>query len=303
MRFHEFWPLYLASHANRGTRVAHYLATCIGIAGAVLAISPLAPWWMFWVGIGIAYGVAFTSHWTIEGNNPVTWNSPRLTLLGMAADVRMCLTALAGGIGDELRRYGLAEAAGPLSPRHASLLRLFRNMAIACAIATLSVPGYLAFLNISENFHTVVAGEFYRSAQLTPEELLDYAGEYGMKTIVNLRGAHHGSAWYDNELAAARKLGIAHVDFDISAHHEMTQDQAVALLQVLETAQKPVLVHCESGADRSGLAAALYLAAIAKQGEEAAERQLSMRYGDIGLASTADRAWEKFETWLGFSDS
>lgn len=303
MRFQEFWPLYLANHANRKTRAAHYLATCIGVVGGVLAISPMAPWWVLWVGIALAYGVAFASHWAIERNNPVVWSSPRLTLLGMAADVRMCLTALAGGIGEEFRRYGLSEAAGPFSAGRASIPRLMRNMVVACSLLALAIPAYIAFLNISENFHTVVAGEFYRSAQLTPDELGDYASEYGMKTIVNLRGTHRGSPWYDDELAAAEKLGIAHVDFSISSSQEMTQDQAVELLRILETVQKPVLVHCESGADRSGLAAALYLAAIAKQGEEAAERQLSMRYGDIGLRSSGDRAWEKLETWLGFSDS
>ena len=71
---------------------------------------------------------------------------------------------------------------------------------------------------------------------------------------------------------------------------------------------KPLLIHCQSGADRSGPAAALYLAAIARHGEAAAEDQLSIRYGHIGLphvssAYAMGRTWETLERWLGFAGS
>jgi protein tyrosine/serine phosphatase len=47
---------------------------------------------------------------------------------------------------------------------------------------------YLGCVILSGNFHTVVAGEFYRSAQLTPQRLETYQQLYGIRTIVNLRG-------------------------------------------------------------------------------------------------------------------
>jgi protein tyrosine/serine phosphatase len=101
---------------------------------------------------------------------------------------------------------------------------------------------------------------------------------------------------------------VAHVDFRMSASRELTQSEAERLLAILNAADKPLLIHCQSGADRSGLAAALYLAAIARHGEAAAEDQLSIRYGHIGLphvssAYAMDRTWETLERWLGFSGS
>lgn len=63
-----------------------------------------------------------------------------------------------------------------------------------------------------------------------------------------------------------------------------------------------------SGADRTGLTAAIYLAAIAGAGEHEAEKQLSIRYGHIGIpfvsrAYAMDETWEELEPWLGFNGS
>ncbi|MDO5706646.1 MAG: hypothetical protein Q4G49_16470 [Paracoccus sp. (in: a-proteobacteria)] len=68
------------------------------------------------------------------------------------------------------------------------------------------------------------------------------------------------------------------------------------------------MIHCKSGADRTGLAAALYVAGIAKGGEFAAEWQLSPRYGHIGIpwlsrAWPMDLTWEAMEPALGFPES
>ena len=53
--------------------------------------------------------------------------------------------------------------------------------------------------------------------------------------------------------------------------------------------------------------AALYLAAVKKAGEAAAEHQLSLRYGHLSLALFAgyamDRSFERMEPSLGFPDS
>jgi protein tyrosine/serine phosphatase len=167
---------------------------------------------------------------------------------------------------------------------------------------------YLGCVILSGNFHTVVAGEFYRSAQLTPQRLETYQQLYGIRTIVNLRGANPQSTWYREEVAAAQRLGVAHIDFRMSAKRRFSVDQAQDLLALLKTAPKPILVHCTSGADRSGLIAALYLAGANGAGEHEAEGQLSIRFGHIGIpfvsrAYAMDESWEAFEPWLGFDGS
>lgn len=118
MRFSEFWPIYLRSHRHPATRGAHYLATAVGIAGGVAAASPVAPWWFVFGGIAIGYLLAFTSHWLIEHNNPCVMRDWRITtfLLGAAADIRMCVMAISGGVTAEFRRQGLDEARSGRNP-------------------------------------------------------------------------------------------------------------------------------------------------------------------------------------------
>ena len=48
---------------------------------------------------------------------------------------------------------------------------------------------------------------------------------------------------------------------------------------LLRSAPKPVLIHCQSGADRSGLVAALYEYTIAARPLEEAQEQLSLLFG------------------------
>jgi protein tyrosine/serine phosphatase len=167
--------------------------------------------------------------------------------------------------------------------------------------------GYLGVQMLTGNFHTVVAGEVYRSGQPDAHSIARYARRYGIKTIVNLRGENTGTKWYDAEMAEAKKLGIDHIDYRMSSRRDLSQAQADDLIKILRSAPKPLLVHCDAGADRSGLAAALYVAAVAKGGEFAAEYQMSIVFGHIGLpgmrAYAMDRTWEALEPWLGFTDS
>lgn len=185
--------------------------------------------------------------------------------------------------------------------------RAVRIASTAVAIAVLGAGAYLGWLRLSGNFHSVVLGEFYRSAQPTVDDITRYQKTLGIKTIINLRGNAKGKLWYDREVETSKQLGIKHIDFRMSAEQELTQAKASKLLAILERAQRPVLIHCDAGADRSGLASALYVAAVAKLGEQAAEQQISLRYGHFSLpwiaAYAMDRTFEALEPWLGFPDS
>jgi protein tyrosine/serine phosphatase len=140
---------------------------------------------------------------------------------------------------------------------------------------------------------------------LTPAQIAKYAKEYGIKTIINLRGDNTGSSWYDAEVGEASRLGITHIDFGMSARRELTASQADALIVLMKGAQKPILIHCKDGADRSGLASALYLAAVKKSDEAMAKGQLSIGFGHFSLPFipeyAMDRTFESLEPSLGFS--
>lgn len=193
-----------------------------------------------------------------------------------------------------------------LQPRN-RLRRWLKRLAGGLMATVLTIGGYLGYLQLSGNFHPVIAGEVYRSAQPSGDAIARYAREQAIRSIINLRGPNPGKAWYDEEIEAAATQGVAHYDFAMSASEELSRDRAAELIELMERAEKPVLIHCQAGADRSGLAAALYVAAIARGGENAAEGQISLRYGHVSLPMTAaypmDRSFEALEPWLGFPHS
>jgi protein tyrosine/serine phosphatase len=200
-------------------------------------------------------------------------------------------------------RHGAAVTDQPTTlPRR--IVNLVGGVLIAVA---LSAGTYIGTLQLTGNVHPVVPGVVYRSAQPTAGDIAHYHAIYGIRTIVNLRGANPSAPWYQQETAASAQLGITHIDFRMSARDELSQSRAASLIGIFERAQKPILIHCKAGADRSGLAAALYLAAIAKSGEKAAEAQISIRYGHISLPISAtyamDQSFEDLEPWLGFTGS
>jgi uncharacterized protein (TIGR01244 family) len=193
------------------------------------------------------------------------------------------------------------------SRRNSRAAKGIRSIGSAMLVVVLPIGVYLGVLQLTGNFHPVIAATLYRSAQPSAADIERYRARYGIRTIVNLRGENDGASWYEAEATEARRLGIALVNFKMSAGQELTQSQAAKLLAILTRAEKPILIHCRGGADRSGLASALYVAAIAKQGERAAEGQISIRYGHISLpfapAYAMDLTFEALEPWLGFPNS
>ncbi|MDD2325741.1 MAG: dual specificity protein phosphatase family protein [Alphaproteobacteria bacterium] len=173
---------------------------------------------------------------------------------------------------------------------------------VACCVAF-----YAGYLYLTNNFHAVETGAFYRSAQPKGDELAGYVRGYGIKTVINLRGSNEGKAWYDDEIAESKRLGLTHINFRMSARRKLVKDEALRLMEVFKTAEKPILVHCHSGADRTGLASALYVAGVQKGGEEEAESQLSIRYGHIIFPFfyeyKMDATFESLETMFGYENS
>ena len=67
-------------------------------------------------------------------------------------------------------------------------------------------------------------------------------------------------------------------------------------MRILRDAPKPLLIHCRSGADRTGLASVIYQAVIKGMDEDRAESQLSLRFGHFSVP-VLSQAWPMDQTW------
>jgi protein tyrosine/serine phosphatase len=76
------------------------------------------------------------------------------------------------------------------------------------------------------------------------------------------------------------------VDFKLSSRMLPGREEILALDAIFERLPRPFLMHCKSGADRAGFAAALYLMLRKGLAPEEAQRQLSWRYLHLRGAST-----------------
>ncbi len=119
--------------------------------------------------------------------------------------------------------------------------------------------------------------QVYRSNQPSARQLTALHDKVGLKTVLNLRGPSEQSFHlFEAEVCAA--LGITLVDLQLSASRAPTRAQFATLLELLQTLPRPLLIHCKSGADRTGMAAFIYALLIEHQPFDVARRQLSFRY-------------------------
>ncbi|MEO0903503.1 MAG: dual specificity protein phosphatase family protein [Pseudomonadota bacterium] len=133
------------------------------------------------------------------------------------------------------------------------------------------------------NFAKVSEG-VYRANQPDDKRFEAYAA-MGIKTVLNLRGVHK-QPHYLFEVESCERLGLNLVTVHLSARNAPKVEKLKQMLDAFDTMERPFLMHCKSGADRTGLAAALYL--MVKEGRSVAEvrNQLSFRYLHIRRSST-----------------
>jgi protein tyrosine/serine phosphatase len=128
-------------------------------------------------------------------------------------------------------------------------------------------------------FHTIEPGKAYRTGQLSPEALTWAIDHHGIKTVLNLRGHNPDKPWYKDEVRVCRDRTVTLVDVSMSSRKLPPPDMLKSILNTLRTAAGPILIHCESGSDRTGLVAGLYRLDVLEQNLEAAEGELTADYG------------------------
>lgn len=116
------------------------------------------------------------------------------------------------------------------------------------------------------NLHRVAEG-VYRCAQPNAQALAAMQQALGLRTVLNLR--HHHD---DQDEAKGLPLTLVEVPLDAWEADEPALVRAVVAL--MDPARRPILVHCQHGADRTGLVVALYRVAAEGWTREAAAAEM-----------------------------
>ena len=150
------------------------------------------------------------------------------------------------------------------------------------------------------NFHTVVAGRCYRCAQPSPTNLRLLIRTFGIRTIINLRGVEDDRVWYHRERAIAKATGVQMMDRGMWARRPPTEEEFREVVRAVDEAAEPILVHCVSGIDRTGIVSAIFLLLRTDATVDEARGQLSVRYGHNpwGKAACQDRVLTAYVAWL-----
>ncbi len=129
-----------------------------------------------------------------------------------------------------------------------------------------------------------IAPGVWRSNQPSQNRLKQYKA-MGIRTVLNLRGVTDRSPYLFEE-EACRELGMQMVNHRLSARSLVRAKVLLSLLDTFEKIDKPFVMHCKSGADRAGLASALYLLHIEGASIAEARKQLSFKYIHIRASKT-----------------
>jgi protein tyrosine/serine phosphatase len=106
----------------------------------------------------------------------------------------------------------------------------------------LTLPGVYNFYEVTTNL--------YRGAQPTAEGMKELKA-MGIRTVINLR------AWHSDKDEVAG-TGLKSIRFETEPWHADEADVVGFLKAVTDTNNLPAFVHCQRGADRTGLMCAMY---------------------------------------------
>jgi hypothetical protein len=198
------------------------------------------------------------------------------------------------GLDREADRFMTVPPGAPRPPLPRVLLRGFF---LGLLLTTCLHAGYIL---LGTNFHTVVPGEVYRSAQLSASALERFIREKHIRTVVNLRGCCDPEQSYLDESRVTFRNSVSQEDLGFSSSRLPSVPILHQLLEVIDRSEYPILFHCHKGADRTGMASAMALLLRTETPLGEARRQLGFRFGHLPLGRTKyiDRFFDLYQEWL-----
>lgn len=150
------------------------------------------------------------------------------------------------------------------------------------------------------NFGVVDPGRVYRCARRWAD-LPAIMAACRAASVLNLGHCRDRHPWRVQEMREARRRGIELNEVSIRYDRRPSREELLAILDVFDDCRYPLLIHCTDGADRTGLACALYLmAARGEPPDRAVHRGFSIEHGHVpvfGIEHLHEPIHE-YEGWL-----
>jgi len=165
-------------------------------------------------------------------------------------------------------------------PRH----RFISTIVCVAAVAGVGVALWFFLVRdriVPKRFGVVVAGEVYRSGQISRYLIADVINRYQIGTIVDLNGFDPNDADQQAEATVSRSKGVRHYCFPLRGNGTGKIAYYADAIETIVGSQRsriPVLVHCYAGTQRTGACVSFYRLLILKDRPESVYEELG-RYG------------------------
>jgi protein tyrosine phosphatase (PTP) superfamily phosphohydrolase (DUF442 family) len=140
----------------------------------------------------------------------------------------------------------------------------------------------------------------FRSRQPRAGELARAIERHHIRTVINLRGWNPGRGWYRAEERVAKSSGVTLVNLPLETFDWPPRIETQRFVLAVESARRPVLLHCATGVDRTGWGAAV-IRLLRGDAIDAALEELSRTRGHLCDRATCPlhRFFEMYRSWLG----
>lgn len=180
-----------------------------------------------------------------------------------------------------------------------AIKKIIISILILISLAALFFGIHLGLNFLTGNVHTVIPGKIYRSAQLDKNGLTKYTKKFNLKTIIDLRGSWPSNHWFAVESHFAKKNHLNYYPMKFSAYHLPAKKNLQELVSLLQTAPKPLIFHCEGGADRTGMAAAISIILFDKNPSmHLIKKQASWYFNAISRKTVGYQMLRNYFAWL-----
>ena len=160
--------------------------------------------------------------------------------------------------------------------------RKLRWLAALPALLGLVLLGwYLGARYVWFNVHEVIPGQVYRSSQPSPAFLSKAVHEKNIRCVLKLNSPKE-STWSRNEAGDASQLGVKFINIPMGVSRLPRRAELLALIDAIESAPRPLLIHCKIGADRTGVASSLVAMHDGATFDDAVASQMNWRYLHVG---------------------